>query len=250
MWFHLQIGSLKSLGLTKRGAFISLCSEAGLCEAGSAAGRALCRCDGVFTVPNATSGPFQQPERELSADRSLNTPRNRLMTPASHRPAVPEPPGSSRARVINAPCGGKSWRWPCQSRFAFLACLAPLTLQLLARRKPSAGKKKKKSRAQPEIRAPRSVFGSGGVGELCQKVLVTVGVRCEEAELSPARTRRYARGLKGLRLLNAEGEALGFVPVVVRGWFFSLFSSLKQILQLIKTFSPSKLPPRDSSSFF
>lgn len=43
---------------------------------------------------------------------------------------------------------------------------------------------------------------------------VAVCVCCDEAQLSTA---RYARGLKHLHLVNAQGEALGFVLVIVCG---------------------------------
>lgn len=178
----------------------------------------MCRCDGGFTVTDATSGPFQQPARELSADHSLNTPRNRLVTPASHLPAVPEPPGSSRARVINAPCGGKSWRWPCQSRFAFLACLAPLTLQLLARRKPCAGKKKEKKAEPSQKFALRGACLGPVASENCAK-------RCWSPSACAVRKHSCPqRGHGGVRSVSVSLTPKGR-PWVLWLWGVGFFSS-------------------------
>lgn len=52
-----------------------------------------------------------------------------------------------------------------------------------------------------------------------------IRVCCDKVQLSAARTQRYARGLKCLHLVNAQGEALGFVIVCEVGvfGFFPLF---------------------------
>lgn len=149
-------------------------------------------------------------------------------------------PGSFRARVINAPCGGEELEMAVSVPVRILRVPRSPHPTASGLEKTSCFKKKKQT-AEPSHK-----LGLCGAYLGLARRRIDGELRCDEAQLSAARTRRYARGLTRLRLVNAEGDTLG---LCLCGVFFPpLF--LKQILQLIKMFSPYKLPPSDSSSFF